>query len=231
MVKVFRFLIICTISVAFTSSIARAQTYKQVDYPGAIFTEISGGPNLEGTSVGLWEDSGGVFHGFSVTAKGVFTSFDPPGSTFTQPNFINLQGVIVGAYLDSSFVSHGFILNGKNTQLLTSKVRPAPLSVVSTPRVKYPDSTCSDSACGNTGLSTFNQSFVRSTERQVHILQSTGRNQQREQHCELGWCSRRCLHGQRWKYMFRRVSRIPAVPGKVHHDQLSGRYVYLCWRR
>lgn len=162
MVKVFRFLIICAISVAFTSSIARAQTYKQVDYPGAIFTEISGGPNLEGTSVGVWEDTGGVFHGFSVTAKGVFTSFDPPGSAFTQPDFINLQGVIVGAYLDSSNVSHGFILNGKEYTVVNVKGAAGTTLSGINDLGEISGSTCSDSACGNTGLSTFNQSFVRS---------------------------------------------------------------------
>ncbi|MGA8555164.1 MAG: hypothetical protein WB630_12170, partial [Candidatus Acidiferrales bacterium] len=75
MVRVFRFLVICAISVAFTSSIARAQTYKQVDVPfaGAILTELDGGPNPQGTSVGLWEDSTGVVHGFTLTAQGVFT--------------------------------------------------------------------------------------------------------------------------------------------------------------
>src|ERR1700751_6088241 len=114
MIKVFRFLAICTISVAFaTLSIAWAQTYTTVDFPGAILTNLAGGPNPEGTSVGICQDTSNVFHGFALTAKGVFTSFDPPGSTFTVANFISPQGVIVGQYLDSSSVSHGFILAGK----------------------------------------------------------------------------------------------------------------------
>jgi probable HAF family extracellular repeat protein len=164
MIKVFRFLAMCAISVAFISSIARAQTYKQVDYPGAIFTEISGGPNLEGTSVGVWEDTGGVFHGFSVTAKEVFTSFDPPGSIFTEPDFINLQGVIVGLYLDSSNVSHGFILNGKEYTVVDVKGAAGTALSGINDLGEISGFTCSDPACGNTGIGSFNQSFVRSPD-------------------------------------------------------------------
>jgi hypothetical protein len=54
-IKAFRIVTVCAICVAFaTLSIAWAQSYKQVDvpYPTAVFTEIIGGPNLEGTSVG-----------------------------------------------------------------------------------------------------------------------------------------------------------------------------------
>ena len=97
MIKVFRFVAVCTISVAFaTLSIAWGQTYTTVDFPGAIATTLNGGPNPQGTSVGSWTDAAGVTHGFALTKKGVFTSFDPPGSTLTTPNFISPQGVIVG---------------------------------------------------------------------------------------------------------------------------------------
>jgi hypothetical protein len=109
MIKVFRFLAICTISVAF-ASIAPAQVYTSIDFPGATATSLNGGPNPEGTSVGSYTDTSGATHGFTLTAKGVFTSFDPPGSTLTVPNFISPQGAIVGSYNDSSGVSHGFIL-------------------------------------------------------------------------------------------------------------------------
>src|ERR1700733_14698637 len=110
MIKVFRFLAMCTISVAF-ASIASAQVYTTIDFPGATATTLDGGPNPEGMSVGSYTDTFGVTHGFTLTAKSVFTSFDPPGSTFTLPNFISPQGVIVGEYADSAFVSHGFILD------------------------------------------------------------------------------------------------------------------------
>ena len=181
MIKVFRFLVMCTISVAF-ALIASAQSYKQVDVPAsynAIATELIGGPNLEGTSVGIWADAGGVFHGFSVTAKGVFTSFDPPGSAFTHPTFINLQGVIVGLYLDSSFVSHGFILNGGKYTVVNAPGAAGTALTGINDLGEISGTTCSDPACANTGNNTSNQSFVRSTRRQVHILQSTRRNQQR----------------------------------------------------
>lgn len=165
MIKVFWFLAMCAISVAFASSIARAQTYKQVDVPfaNAILTELSGGPNPQGTSVGAWEDTSDVLHGFTLTAEGVFTSFDPPGSTFTVPDFINPQGVIVGVYLDSSSVSHGFILNGgKYTTVNAPGAAGTTLSGIN-PSGELSGFTCSDPACGNTGNATTNQSFIRST--------------------------------------------------------------------
>ena len=111
--KIFRCLAICTIGAAFTvSSIASTHpTYIQVDYPGAVTTTLNGGPNLQGTGVGTWTDSGGVVHGLTYNYNnGRFTSFDPPGSTGTTPNFISPEGMIVGVYTDSAAVLHGFIL-------------------------------------------------------------------------------------------------------------------------
>ncbi len=115
MTKVLRFLAICTIGVLATSSIAWAQSYTQVDYPGATATTLNGGPNPQGTGVGTWTDSGGVSHGLTYNAyTKKFTSFDPPNSTGTTPNFITPEGVIVGVYTDSAAVLHGFILaNGQ----------------------------------------------------------------------------------------------------------------------
>lgn len=164
MIKIIRFLVICTISVAFASSTTSAQTYKQIDvpFPGAILTELAGGPNPQGTSVGTWQDSTGVFHGFSLTSKGVFTSFDPPGSTLTTPGYISPQGVIVGLYLDSSSVSHGFILvGGKYTQVDAPGAAGTALSGIN-PSGEISGFTCSDPACGNFGAPNFSHSFVRS---------------------------------------------------------------------
>src|SRR5580692_5503780 len=75
MTKVFRFLAICTIGVALaTSSIAWAQTYTAVNSPGATLTELIGGPNPQGTSVGGYTlTAGGVLHGFTLR-NGVFTA-------------------------------------------------------------------------------------------------------------------------------------------------------------
>ena len=142
MITVFRFVKMCTILVAFaTLSIAWAQTYTTIDYPGATATTLNGGPDPQGTAVGSWTDTGGVTHGFTLTKKGVFTSFDPPGSTLTTPNFISPQKIIVGGYNDSGNVAHGFILDGENTQPWTSQAQLARISRGLTPPVKCPDFT------------------------------------------------------------------------------------------
>jgi hypothetical protein len=104
------FLICVLVVLSAALSIASAQSYRTIDFPGAIATGIVGGPNPQGTSVGNYTDTKNVIHGF-VLRNDVFTSFDPPGSTQTLPNWISPQGVIVGSYLDSSGASHGFILN------------------------------------------------------------------------------------------------------------------------
>lgn len=167
MVKIFRFLAMYAISVGCASSVALAQTYKQVDVPysTAVFTEIIGGPNLEGTSVGAWGDAAGALHGFSLTAKGVFTPIDPPDSTFTTPNFINLQGVIVGAYLDSTSpvpVSHGFILVGGEYKVVDVPGATGTALTSINDLGEISGNTCSDPACGNTGNANTTHSFLRS---------------------------------------------------------------------
>src|SRR5580693_6946166 len=108
MISLFRFLAICTITVAF-AAVGSAQSYKSIDFPGATGTFLIGN-NPEGTTLGSYVDAAGVQHGF-VLKKGIFTSFDPPGSISTSPDGISPQGVIVGEYFDSSSVSHGFVLN------------------------------------------------------------------------------------------------------------------------
>jgi hypothetical protein len=108
--KAFRFLAMCVICTAFaTLSIAWAQAYKTIDFPGATATLLIGGPNPQGTSVGI-EITAGFQHGFTLTAAGQFAVIDPPGSTLTSPNYIDAQDVVVGNFLDSSGVTHGFIL-------------------------------------------------------------------------------------------------------------------------
>ena len=160
MIKAFQFLAICTITIAFaTFSIALAQTYTTVDFPGATATTLNGGPNPQGTSVGSYTTSG-VTHGFTLTKKGVFTSFDPPGSTLTTPNFISPQGAIVGAYNDSSGVSHGFVLNGgKYTTLDFAGAAGTTLTGLN-PSGEMSGFSCSDPACGTTGNPSTNHSFV-----------------------------------------------------------------------
>lgn len=165
MIKVFRVSLMFIITLAF-ASIAFAQTFAQVDYPGACpgTTFLVGGPNLEGTSVGSYGDADacGVLHGFALTAKGAFSTFDPPGSIFTEPSFINLQGVIVGLYLDSSSVSHGFILDhGKYSFVDVKGAAGTALSGIND-LGEISGVTCTDPACGNTGNANTSHSFVRS---------------------------------------------------------------------
>jgi hypothetical protein len=158
MIRTFRFLAIFTISVALaTLSIAQAASYTTVDYPGAIATTLNGGPNPQGTSVGSWTDSGGVIHGFTLTAHGVFQSFDPPGSTLTVPNFISPQGDIVGLYLDGSSVSHGFILSGGHYTTVDYPSAPGSALTGLNPSGELSGYYCSDPACGQTGNESTNQ--------------------------------------------------------------------------
>ena len=104
-----RNLAVASVFLLATLSIASAQSFETVDFPGAIATGISGGPNPQGSFVGSYNNTKGVLHGY-VFQYGVFTSLDAPGSTLTAPNWINPEGVITGSYLDASGDSHGFIL-------------------------------------------------------------------------------------------------------------------------
>lgn len=110
MLTLFRFFAIGTISAAFAWSTASAQEFTTIQFPGANITIVNGGPNPEGTSVGSYVDSSGVTHGFTLTKNGTLSSFDPPGSVATTPDFIDPQGTIVGGYVDSAGANHGFIL-------------------------------------------------------------------------------------------------------------------------
>jgi hypothetical protein len=159
--KLHRRLAICVIGGAVAaSSIAWAQTYTTVDYPGAVLTELIGGPNPQGTSVGGYTfTAGGALHGFTVRG-GVFTPFDPPGSTFTTANFINPRGEIVGAYVDSGGVSHGFILSGGTyTTVDYPGAAGTELSSVN-PSGEMSGATCSDPACGDFGATNVTHSFL-----------------------------------------------------------------------
>ena len=161
MIKVFRFVAMCVISVAFaTFSIAWAQTYTSFDYPGAVATTLNGGPDPQGTSVGSETDSSGLTHGFTLSKKGVTTQFDPPGSTLTTPNFISPQGTIVGAYNDSGGVSHGFILKGGNYTIVDFPGANGTSLTGINPSGEMTGFSCSDPACGSTGNTTTNHSFT-----------------------------------------------------------------------
>jgi hypothetical protein len=92
----------------------------------------------------------------TLTKKDVFTSFDPPGSTSTTPNFINPQGVIVASYLDASTVSHGFILDrGKYTTVNFSGAAGTVLTSIN-PSGQMSGFSCAVASC----LSGITHSFV-----------------------------------------------------------------------
>jgi hypothetical protein len=59
--------------------------------------------------VGRYDDNRGLTHGLLFIPPNTYTTYDPPGSTFTSLNGINAQGEIVGRYEDASGVQHGII--------------------------------------------------------------------------------------------------------------------------
>jgi len=67
-----------------------------LNYPSAIATRATG-INNSGEIVGYYEDSGGVFHGFTDIG-GIFTSIDYPGASITQIFGVNSAGVLVGSF-------------------------------------------------------------------------------------------------------------------------------------
>jgi len=63
----------------------------------------------EGIIVGSYADVNDVIHGYLRAPNGVFTVFDAPGSTFTNPTSINPAGAITGGFfVTGSFGAHGF---------------------------------------------------------------------------------------------------------------------------
>lgn len=161
MIKVVRFLAICIFCAALGSwPIARAQTYKTIDFPGATATFLLGGPNPQGTSVGNYIDTAGVFHGFTLDSRGAFTSFDPPASTLTTPNFISPEGIVVGAYNDTAGVSHGFVLDGGRYTTVDFPGATGTTLTGLNPSGDMAGFVCSDPACGTTGATSINHSFV-----------------------------------------------------------------------
>ena len=158
-----RFLSICAITLAF-AAIASAQKYTTIDFPGAIATSLSAGPNPQGTNVGLYCDTSDVIHGFVLTKKGVFTSLDPPGSTLTIPGSISPQGDIVGLYVDSSGISHGFLLSAGKYAVVDFPGATGTALTGLNPSGEIAGYTCTDPACGLTGAFTITHSFVKSKE-------------------------------------------------------------------
>jgi hypothetical protein len=95
-----------------------------------------------------------------VLKKGVFSSFDPPGSTLTLPGWISPQGVIVGGYNDAGNVSHGFVLNNGQYTIVDFPGAAGTTLTGLNPSGEMSGFYCSDPACGTTGNPSTNHSFV-----------------------------------------------------------------------
>lgn len=79
-----------------TGAAEPAYTYHSVEYPGAVFTSLSG-INARGVIVGSYTDGQGASHGF-LLQDGVFTPIDVPNAEGTDARGINPAGDIVGGY-------------------------------------------------------------------------------------------------------------------------------------
>ncbi len=95
--------------------------FSTVDFPGAACT-LAEGINDSGEIVGFYSPTS-IFcgsplpptaHGF-VLSGGVFSSFDPPSSIFTNGGGINSEGNIAGYYQSADGKTHVFLRTEKNT--------------------------------------------------------------------------------------------------------------------
>ena len=156
--KAFRLLAICTIALAFAAaSIAWAQTYMTVDYPGATDSSLNGGPNPQGAAVGSY-DAPGIAHGGFVYYRGTFTPVDVPwaGPDGTIPFAITPEGAVVGGYLDRDDNEHGFLLqNGRYSTIDYPGAAQTEIDGIS-PSGEMVGTICVDADCND------ERSFLRS---------------------------------------------------------------------
>jgi hypothetical protein len=72
--------------------------------------------NASQTVTGWYDATGGAdLHGFVRLSSGTIISFDPPGSTQTEPRGINAEGIVTGWYVDAKLVIHGFLRSPSGT--------------------------------------------------------------------------------------------------------------------
>jgi|HubBroStandDraft_5_1064220.scaffolds.fasta_scaffold03925_4 hypothetical protein len=83
-----------------------AYAFHLFSYPGASSTSAFGISN-KNVVVGVYTDSQGQVHGYTLTGK-KFSQLDCPDGTATYPVSINSSGIIVGYYIDSSNNSFAF---------------------------------------------------------------------------------------------------------------------------
>jgi hypothetical protein len=62
-----------------------------------------------GEMAGTFIDANYVFHAYLRSPDGKVVTFDPAGSTGTQPQGINNEGTVVGVYMDAANVYHAFV--------------------------------------------------------------------------------------------------------------------------
>ncbi len=174
MLKVFGFL---AIFVPFASSTASAQEFKSIEFPGAVTTILSGGPNLEGTSVGDYTDASGFTHGFSLTAGGKLRR------STRQVLDLRLRILSIwrgrsGGFLDPGGVSRGFVLkDGQFTTLDFPGAAGTILTGISS-LGEISGESCDAPLCNTT-----THSFVRSVRGVFTSFDPPGAAQQRCQHC------------------------------------------------
>jgi YVTN family beta-propeller protein/probable HAF family extracellular repeat protein len=104
-------------AVMLAASSASAQQFVTVNVPGATATVVQG-INNSGQMVGVYVDTQGVDHGFSLTG-GVFTTIDFAGATLTSATAINNVGQIAGYYTDRVGETHGFVLTNGSFASIT----------------------------------------------------------------------------------------------------------------
>lgn len=105
---------VLVIMIAATAADAPKLTFKltKANVPGAIETR-PGGVNNAGVTVGQYEDSSMVFHGYILSGKKLTTLDDPKG-TNTYATNIQYNGTnVVGFYISSSGYQVGFLYDGK----------------------------------------------------------------------------------------------------------------------
>jgi hypothetical protein len=79
----------------FTNFEAPGSDTTKNDYNGTLPNAI----NDAGAITGIYYDVNNVGHGFLRSPEGAFTTFDVPGSVFTNPIALNLESDIVGRYV------------------------------------------------------------------------------------------------------------------------------------
>lgn len=87
-----------------------AEGFSAIDVPAS----MNNGTSPEGNRIaGLYTDMMNHGHGYLIE-KGVFYSFDVPGSVFTAAWDMNPSGEIVGVYTDAANTTHGFLRAGED---------------------------------------------------------------------------------------------------------------------